>query len=216
VLAHLSGDPGLKPAFAAGADVHRHTGSLIFGVPEAEVTPEQRRIAKTINFGVMYGMSAFRLARELSIPRSDADRFIASYFARYAGIRDFIDRTVAEAEKTGRVRTILGRERPVPAITSRNKTEKTAAERIAVNTPIQGSAADIVKLAMLRVDARLRRDLPAARLLLQVHDELIFEVPRKDAAAAAALGRAEMEAAFGLDVPLRVGVETGESWGDMH
>jgi len=216
VLAHLSGDPGLKAAFAAGADVHRSTGALIFGVPEAEVTPEQRRIAKTINFGVMYGMSSFRLARELSIPRADADRFIASYFARYRGIEEFIRRTVAEAEKTGGVKTILGRERPIPAITSRNKTEKTAAERIAVNTPIQGSAADIVKLAMLRVDRRLREELPRARLLLQVHDELIFEVPREEAGRAADLVREEMESALKLEAPLRVSIETGLNWGEMH
>jgi len=123
---------------------------------------------------------------------------------------------VAEAEKTGGVKTILGRERPIPAITSRNKTEKTAAERIAVNTPIQGSAADIVKLAMLRVDRRLREELPRARLLLQVHDELIFEVPREEAGRAADLVREEMESALKLEAPLRVSIETGLNWGEMH
>ena len=216
VLAHLSGDPGLASAFRTGADVHRHTGSLIFGVPEEEVTPEQRRIAKTINFGVMYGMSAFRLSRELGIPRGDANRFIESYFQRYGKIRKFIDDTVREAERTGKVRTIMGRERPIPAITSRNKTEKMGAERIAVNTPIQGSAADIVKLAMIRLEARLAEEKLRSRLILQVHDELIFDAPREEAAALAALVREEMEAAMKLDVPLRVSVETGSSWGEMH
>jgi DNA polymerase-1 len=216
ILAHLSGDPGLSDAFVKGADVHRTTASLIFGVSPEDVSPEQRRIAKTINFGVMYGMSAFRLARELGIPRGDANRFIESYFTRYNRIREFITKTVAEAEITGGVKTILGRERPVPAITSRNKTEKMAAERIAVNTPIQGSAADIVKRAMLRLDARIREKGLGSRLILQVHDELIFEVPAEEVSVMKDLVRREMEGAYTLDVPLRVSIETGKSWGEMH
>jgi DNA polymerase-1 len=216
ILAHLSGDPALCEAFIKGTDVHKMTASLIFGVPPEAVGGHERRIAKTINFGVMYGMSAFRLARELGISRHDAKRFIDSYFARYGGIQDFIGKTVAGAEATGSVKTILGRERAIYAIRSRNKTEKMGAERVAVNTPIQGSAADIVKLAMLRIDGRIREKKLAARLLLQVHDELIFEVPKEELPVMEDLVRKEMEDAYKLTVPLRVSMETGKSWGEMH
>ncbi len=223
VLAHLSQDPGLLKAFREGVDVHRRTASLLFGLPEAEVTPDRRRIAKTINFGVIYGMSAFRLSNELGIPRGDAQKFIDAYFATYSGVRDYIDKVVAEAESTGYSTTILGRRRPIMAINSRNKTEKQAAERVAVNTPIQGSAADIVKLAMLRVDAAFRArskggesGVPRARLLLQVHDELIAEAPEAEAPEVAALMKREMEAAMELSLPLRAEVETARRWGDMH
>jgi DNA polymerase-1 len=216
ILAHLSGDPGLCEAFITGADVHRMTASLIFAVDAQDVTPQQRRIAKTINFGVMYGMSAFRLARELGISRREAGHFIESYFGRYGKIQEFIRQTVAGAEAAGGVKTILGRERPIPAINSRNKTEKMGAERVAVNTPIQGSAADIVKMAMLRIDSRLREEKLASRLILQVHDELIFEVPGEEAAVMEELVRKEMEGVYKLSVPLRVSIETGNSWGEMH
>jgi DNA polymerase-1 len=183
---------------------------------EDEVTPDRRRIAKTINFGVIYGMSAFRLSNELGIPRGEAQKFIDAYFETYAGVRGFIDKAVKEAEERGYSTTILGRRRPIAAIGSRNKTEKQAAERVAVNTPIQGSAADIVKLAMIRVDAALRSERPRSKLLLQVHDELIAEAPEKEAVAVAALMKREMEAAIELSLPLRVSVETGARWGDMH
>jgi DNA polymerase-1 len=216
VLAHLSRDPGLLKAFREGVDVHRRTASLLFGMSEDEVTADRRRIAKTINFGVIYGMSAFRLSNELGIPRGEAQSFIDAYFQTYAGVRAFIDKAVREAEERGYSTTILGRRRPIAAINSRNKTEKQAAERVAVNTPIQGSAADIVKLAMLRVDAALRAERPKARLLLQVHDELIAEAPEKDAKAVAALMKREMESAIELSLPLRVSVETGKRWGEMH
>lgn len=216
VLAHLSGDPGLRTAFAEGIDVHRRTASLIFKVPEVEVSAEQRRIAKTINFGVIYGMSAFRLSNELRIPRGEAQSFIDAYFATYAGVGDFIRRTVAEVERTGYATTILGRRRPIRAINSGNKTEKSAAERVAVNTPIQGSAADIMKLAMLAVDRALGRELPSARILLQVHDELIIEAPAAEARRCGELVKREMEGAYALSVPLRASIETGGRWGDMH
>jgi DNA polymerase-1 len=216
VLAHLSQDPGLLRAFREGVDVHRRTASLLFGMAEAEVTPDKRRVAKTINFGVIYGMSAFRLSNELGIPRGDAQKFIDAYFATYAGVRDFIDRAVAEAEGCGYSTTIQGRRRPIAAINSRNRTEKQAAERVAVNTPIQGSAADIVKLAMIRVDAAFRAGPPGAKLLLQVHDELIAEAPEAEAPAVAALMKREMEAAIELSLPLRADVEVARRWGDMH
>ena len=216
VLAHLSGDPALRAAFTAGSDVHSQTGSLIFGIPEGEVSTDQRRIAKTINFGVMYGMSAFRLARELSIPRNVASQFIEAYFQKYSGIRKFIDETTEKTKESGYVKTLLGRRRPVPGIASRNRTEQMAAQRIAVNTPIQGSAADIVKLAMLAVAARMKKEKLKSRMILQVHDELIFEAPEIEVTQLMALLKEEMESAVKLDVPLRVSVESGGSWGDLH
>lgn len=216
VLAHLSGDPGLRAAFASGEDVHRRTASLIFGKPIGEVTAPERRAAKTINFGVIYGMSAFRLSNELGIPRAQAQEFIDSYFRTYAGVRAYVDRVVADAERDGYVSTILGRRRPIDGINSSNKTEKAGAERAAVNTTIQGSAADIVKLAMLRVDRALAASGLRARLLLQVHDELILECPPAELAPLAALLRAEMEGAYALETPLKVSIEDGASWGDMH
>ena len=216
VLAHLSGDPGLTRAFREEKDVHRETGALIFGVAPEEVTSAQRRIAKTINFGVMYGMSAFRLSRELNISRADAERFIEAYFRTYPNIKSFVEQTVKEAETAGAVRTLLGRERPLPDITSRNRTVKSGAERIAVNTPIQGTAADIVKRAMLRVSRRLGEEGLGGRILLQVHDELILEAPAAEQEATEALVAEEMAGAVELSVPLRVSVEAGSSWGELH
>jgi DNA polymerase-1 len=216
ILTHLSGDKNLIAAFQEGKDVHARTAALIFGIPEEEVKPDQRRMAKTINFGVMYGMSAFRLANELGISRTEAASFIDAYFKTYAGIRRFIDSLIKETEETGYVSTIFGRRRYIMAINSRNKTEKKAAERVAVNTPIQGSAADIVKIAMLKLDQALAEQRSPAKLLLQVHDELILECPERDAPGAAALVREVMENAVQLKTPLRVRVETGKRWGDFH
>jgi DNA polymerase-1 len=164
----------------------------------------------------MYGMSAFRLANELNISRAEASSFIEAYFKTYAGIRSFIDELVKKTEETGYASTILGRRRQIPAINSRNKTEKAGAERIAVNTPIQGSAADIVKTAMLNLDKRLAKENSPAKLLLQVHDELILECPKADAPAASKLIKEVMENAVKLRIPLRVSVETGKRWGDFH
>jgi DNA polymerase-1 len=216
VLAHLSQDENLLAAFRDGTDVHARTAALIFGVGEDKVNPEQRRMAKTINFGVMYGMSAFRLSNELGISRTDAANFITAYFNTYSGVRRFIEELIRKTENCGYVSTILGRRRYIPAINSRNKTEKAAAERIAVNTPIQGSAADIVKTAMLLLDKRLIEEKSNARLLLQVHDELILECPKDAAAKTAELVKTEMEQAVKLSVPLRVSVETGNRWGNFH
>ncbi|MBN2553579.1 MAG: DNA polymerase I [Spirochaetales bacterium] len=216
VLAHLSGDPMLREAFLSNRDVHRQTAAVLFGVPEQQVSAEQRRIGKTINFGVIYGMSAFRLARDLRIPRRDAEQFIQRYFERYAGVDRFIRETVARAEKQGYVETIMGRRRPIAGINSRNRTEKMAAERVAMNSPIQGSAADIVKLAMIEVARALAEKRMASRLLLQVHDELIFEVPSAEIEQAQALVKQKMEEAVELSVPLRVSLEAGPTWGDIH
>jgi DNA polymerase-1 len=216
VLAHLSQDENLLAAFKDGTDVHARTAALIFGVGEDKVKPEQRRMAKTINFGVMYGMSAFRLSNELGISRTDAANFITAYFNTYSGVRRFIEELIKKTESCGYVSTILGRRRYIPTINSRNKTEKSAAERIAVNTPIQGSAADIVKTAMLNLDRRLAAGESKARMLLQVHDELILECPEDTAAQTAKLVKTEMEQAVKLSVPLRVSVETGSRWGSFH
>jgi len=216
VLAHLSGDKNLVSAFTEGKDVHARTASLIFGLDEKKVLSEQRRIAKTINFGVMYGMSAFRLANELNISRTDAAAFIEAYFKTYSGIREHIESLIRKTEESGYASTILGRRRFIPAINSRNKTEKAAAERVAVNTPIQGSAADIVKTAMIKLDRALTAVESPARLLLQVHDELILECPKDAAKETCALVKSEMENAVKLTIPLRVSVETGKRWGDFH
>ncbi len=216
VMAHLSGDPGLRAAFREGVDVHRRTASLLFNIPEDQVPADRRRIAKTINFGVIYGMSAFRLARDLGVSRTEAQSFIDAYFRTYSGVLDFIQSTIAETERSGYATTILGRRRLITAINSRNKTEKSGAERIAVNTPIQGSAADIVKLAMIRVDRAIRESRPEASLLLQVHDELILETPEGLVEETSVIVRREMENAMKLDIPLRVGIETARSWGEMH
>jgi DNA polymerase-1 len=216
ILAHLSGDENLLSAFREGKDVHARTAALIFGIGENDVKGEQRRMAKTINFGVMYGMSAFRLANELNISRSDAVKFISAYFNTYSGVRRFIEDLIKKTESLGYVTTIFGRRRYIPAINSRNKTEKSAAERVAVNTPIQGSAADIVKTAMLNLDKRLDAERSKARLLLQVHDELILECPKDEVQDATKLVKEEMERAASLSVPLNVSIETGSRWGDFH
>jgi DNA polymerase-1 len=216
ILAHLSEDEGLCSAFREGKDVHARTAALIFGIDEKDVRSDQRRIAKTINFGVMYGMSAFRLANELDLSRTEAAAFIDAYFKTYSGVSRFIEELIRKTEETGYASTISGRRRYIQAINSRNKTEKAAAERVAVNTPIQGSAADIVKTAMLKLDRALASEKSAARLLLQVHDELILECPRDEAKAAARLTSDVMEKAVSLRVPLRVSVETGKHWGDFH
>jgi len=216
ILAHLSQDKNLISAFKENRDVHARTASLIFGINENEIKPEQRRMAKTINFGVIYGMSAFRLANELDISRTEAQNFINAYFNTYSGVRQFIENTIKKTEQTGYVTTFSGRRRYIPTINSHNKTEKSAAERIAVNTPIQGSAADIVKMAMLNLDKRLTVEKSNARLLLQVHDELILECPKTDAEKTSVLIKTEMEQAATLSIPLRVSVETGSRWGDFH
>lgn len=218
VLAHLSGDKNMCKAFSEGVDIHRATASLLFSTPPEKVTADERRVAKTINFGIIYGMSAFRLARDLGISRTQAASFIEHYFTQYSSIRHFIDSTISFAETHGYVETIFGRRRKIININSKNKTEKAAAERIAVNTPVQGSAADIVKQAMLDVDSSLRKEKNGARLLLQVHDELIFECPSEKSVLDATIDmiRNKMEGAVKLSVPLRVSIEAGKNWGTFH
>ena len=216
VLAHLSKDENMCRAFRDGVDIHKATAALIYGVEPDVVSPDMRRTAKTINFGVIYGMSAFRLASSLGIPRKQAQDFINAYFEMYSGISHFVSETVQSAAETGYVQTILGRKRRIFNITSGNHNERAAAERIAVNTPVQGSAADIVKMAMVAVYRKLSEQFPSARLLLQVHDELIAECDEKDAAAVASLMKETMENIIKLEVPLRVSVEYGKNWGEFH
>ena len=218
VLAHLSSDKNMCKSFIEGTDVHKATAALIYGVAPDAVTPEMRRTAKTINFGVIYGMSSFRLANDLGISRTQAAQFIDNYFRMYADVDRFIKETVASAEQTGKVTTIFGRSRPIIGINSRNKVEKAAAERIAVNSPVQGSAADIVKKAMINVTTALEETNSPARLLLQVHDELIFECPddKDTIEATIALIKDKMEHAVELNVPLRVSIEYGKNWGEFH
>ena len=216
VLAHMSGDEALSNAFQENVDVHARTAALLLGIDAGDVTPEQRRMAKTVNFGVMYGMSAFRLSNELGIGRKEAKHFIDAYFTTYRGIKIFIEDAVELAEKDGGVRTLYGRFRPLPGINSRNRVEKAAAERAAVNSRIQGTAADIMKIAMIDVDAALEDRFPQARMLLQVHDELLLEAPESDVEPLSEFLKDTMEAAVELSVPLRASVEIGNSWGEIH
>lgn len=216
VLAHVSGDEALRKAFLEGGDVHRYTASLIFDKPADQIDASERRIAKTINFGIMYGMSAFRLSNELGISRAEARTFIDRYFERYSAVKVYVDKVVEEAQEKGYVRTLGGHVRKVMGINSRNKTVKAAAERVALNTIIQGSAAELMKKAMTAIFARLAEGGYRARMLLQVHDELIFEVPVEELDAVRTLVRDCMENAEKLSIPLHVGIEDAERWGDMH
>ncbi|MBQ5999139.1 MAG: DNA polymerase I [Treponema sp.] len=218
ILAHLSGDEHMSKAFIDGTDVHKATAALIYSVEPDAVTPEMRRTAKTINFGVIYGMSAFRLANDLGISRSQAAEFIENYDKLYSAITKFKAETIAFAESNGYVTTIFGRRRPIANINSRNKLEKASAERIAVNTPVQGSAADIVKKAMIDVNRALKEKNNGARLLLQVHDELILECPDDNTVIEETLAivKDKMENAVKLNVPLRVSIEYGKNWGEFH
>ena len=203
-------------AFQNNADVHTRTASVLFEVPPEDVSFEQRSQAKAVNFGVLYGMGPVRLARELQIPRRVASQFVKDYFERQPGIRRFFDETLEHAKEKGFVTTIMGRRRWVREIESKNRGARAAAERIAMNTPIQGSAADLIKLAMIRVSNRLEEDFPEAKVLLQVHDELLLEAPSSEAEAVAELVKVEMERAFPLNVPLLAVAHIGDNWDEAH
>ncbi len=216
VLAHFSKDPRLVEAFHDNLDLHRRTAGILFGLPPEAVTPEQRSTGKTVNFATIYGQGATALGQILGIPRKDAQSYIEQYFAYYADVRRWLDRTIAEAHEKGYVTTILGRRRYIPELSMRNDSERSAGERIAANTPIQGSAADLCKLAMLAIDRQLGSVAPGARMLLQIHDELVLEVPEGEVAAAEGLLERAMKNPYPLDVPLVVGIGAGKSWGDAH
>ena len=214
LLAHFSDDPLLLDAFRSGEDIHTRTASEVLGVPPMLVTPDARRDAKAVNFGIVYGISGFGLAQQLGIPRAEAEKYIKNYFARYAGVRTFIDKTIAEVRLSGVTRTMFGRERPIPDINSRNANARGFAERTAVNSPLQGTAADLIKVAMVRIDGLLSERGHKAAMLLQVHDELVFECPPEELAAVSELVKHEMQGACELKVPLLVDVGVGDNWRD--
>ncbi len=214
ILAHLSGDAALREAFQQDEDVHRDTAARIFGVPPEQVTPDMRRQAKAVNFGVVYGISAFGLAKNLGISNKEAADFIEHYFAQYPAVQTWIDATIVQAKQDGYVTTLLNRRRYVPELDASNMAVRRGAERVAINTPVQGSAADIIKLAMVRLDEAI--ESTRAQLLLQVHDELLVEAPEDEAEETAALMRERMETAFSLDVPLKVDVGIGGHWAEIH
>ena len=216
IMAHLSGDEGLLGAFAEERDVHRTTAAEVFGAPLDAVTPDQRRLAKTINFGLIYGMSSFGLARQLGIDRASAQRYVERYFQRYPGVRRFMDETRAQAREIGYVETVFGRRLYLPDIRSGNQQTRQYAERSAINAPMQGTAADIIKRAMIAVDAWcIARDAPA-RLIMQVHDELVLEVREDAAGTVTEAVRSHMTNAAALKVPLRVEIGTGANWDEAH
>ncbi|PHM71230.1 DNA polymerase I [Xenorhabdus sp. KJ12.1] len=216
IMAHLSQDKGLLEAFAQGKDIHRATAAEVFGLPLEQVTSEQRRSAKAINFGLIYGMSAFGLSRQLGIPRGEAQRYMDLYFERYPGVLEYMERTRQQAAEHGFVETLEGRRLYLPDIKSRNGMRRKASEREAINAPMQGTAADIIKLAMIAVDEWIVREQPKVRMIMQVHDELVFEVHESELAAAEQKIRELMEKSMQLDVPLKVDVGTGDNWDQAH
>jgi DNA polymerase-1 len=216
VMAHLADDSGLQSAYRAGLDIHRQTAAQIFGVMPGLVTTDQRAAAKTINFGVLYGMGPQRLGREIAVSQKEAKAFIDRYFQQFPAVHGWMERTLDEARKTGEVRTLYGRRRPVPGLASNAPAERAAAERVAVNTPVQGTAADLIKRAMIAVHERLQRERMATRLLLQVHDELVLEVPESEVERATVVVREAMAGAGELKVPLQVDVGVGKNWAAAH
>jgi DNA polymerase-1 len=212
LLAHMSGDELLLDAFRNGEDIHTRTASEVLGVPPLMVTPDARRAAKAVNFGIVYGISGFGLAQQLGIPRAEAEKYIKNYFERYTGVKRFIDATIAEVRQSGVTRTMFGRERPIPDINSRNPNSRGFAERTAVNSPLQGTAADLIKLAMVRIDRAIAT--LESKMLLQVHDELVFEGPPDETEMLTALVRREMEGVRQLAVPLVADIGIGDNWRD--
>jgi DNA polymerase-1 len=215
LLAHFSGDPLLGKAYAENIDIHTLTASEVFGVPAETMDKVTRGRAKAVNFGIVYGISAFGLAAQLGIPQAEARAYIERYFARYAGVKAFIERTLEQTRKEGSVRTLFGRVRPIPDIESRNPNQRGFAERTAINTPLQGTAADLIKLAMIAIDRKLTERNLKTRMVLQVHDELLFEVPTEETAEIQALVLAEMEGVVKLNVPLVADLGFGQNWRDL-
>jgi len=215
VMAHFSKDPVLVDAFRNGEDIHARTAQEVFGVGPLAQTAEHRRAAKAINFGIIYGLSAFGLAQQINVPQKEAASFIAAYFARYKGVKAYLEKVLEETRKTGETRTLFGRVRPIPEILSPQVQLRNFAERTALNSPLQGTAADLIKLAMIAIHKRLQEEKLQAQMILQVHDELLFEAPVKEKAALEKLVQEEMEGVCKLEVPLEVEVSTGANWRDM-
>jgi DNA polymerase-1 len=216
IMAHLSGDEGLMQAFARGVDIHRMTASEVFGLKPEQITDEQRRAAKAINFGLIYGMSAFGLAKQLGIDRGQAKAYVDLYFERYPGVKNYMDRTRDLARSQGYVETVYRRRLYLPDIKARNAALRQYAERTAINAPMQGTAADIIKRAMIAVDAWLHREQVDARLIMQVHDELVLETRTSEAEMVGREIRRLMSTAADLSVPLTVGIGTGRNWDEAH
>jgi DNA polymerase I len=215
LLAHFSLDPLLVEAYRRGDDIHTLTASQVFGVPPLMVTADHRRQAKVVNFGIVYGLSPFGLSQNLGIDTSEAKQFITNYFETYKGVRTFLDKTLEGARRDLKVKTLHGRIRPIPDINSKNFTQRGFAERTAVNTPLQGTAADLIKVAMIRIDAALEERKLKSRMTLQVHDELVFEVPESEVETMQSLVREQMEKVHALAVPLLVEMGVGPNWRDL-
>jgi DNA polymerase-1 len=214
ILAHLSGDDNLIHAFETGEDIHTRTAALVFGVPENKVSAEHRRKAKVVNFGIIYGMSPFGLAKELDIASEEAAAFIREYFLVFPGVKSWIDQTVEKAREEGCVKTMLNRIRYLPDIASRNRSRREFAERTAINTPIQGTAADLIKLAMVNIHNCLSE--MDAKLILQIHDELLLEVPEAEIDTAKEMVEREMASPLPLSIPIVVEVGVGKNWYEAH
>jgi DNA polymerase-1 len=215
VLAHLSQDPGLIAAFAQDEDIHATTASKIFGIPVGEVTPEMRRNAKTVNFGVVYGMSDYGLEQATNLNRAEASQFIALYFEKYPMVKEYLEATKEQVRKLGYVQTVLGRRRFLPEINSSNRMVREAAERMAINAPVQGSSADIIKIAMINLHREMEKRNLKSKMLLQIHDELLFEVPEEEVAEMKSLVAELMSGAFELRVPVKIDIKLGKNWGEM-
>ena len=216
ILAHLSQDPRLLAAFQEDEDIHAATASEVFGVALSEVTPEMRRVAKVVNFGIIYGMSDYGLEQATELSREEAARFIDSYFQRYPGVKDYLESTKQQAKEQGYVQTLLGRRRYIPELSSSNRQVREAAERMAINMPVQGTAADIIKVAMINLQREIDRRGLRSKMLLQVHDELLFEVPPEELDQMKALLKDIMSGAMELSVPLKVEIKVGRNWGEMQ
>jgi len=216
ILAHLSGDSGLIDAFTGGLDIHTRTAAELYGVSPEKVTSDMRRVAKTVNFGVIYGISSYGLSEALNIERKDAEKYIKHYFERHPGVREYTERIIAETRERGYVSTLAGRRRAVPELQSSNRNTRQLGERLAVNSPIQGTAADIIKAAMINIRRRLDAGAMRARMILQVHDELLFELPEEELDAVRELVRQEMEGVVCLSVPLKVEIGYGKDWAAAH
>jgi DNA polymerase-1 len=214
ILAHVSGEPRLRDAFARGDDIHAATAAEVLGKEQSSLTKDERNIAKMVNFGIIYGISAFGLSENLEIPRDDAQRYIDTYLARFPMVQDFIERTIEQAKEDGYVTTLLGRRRPVPEIRASNRQTRSLGERLAVNSVMQGTAADVIKVAMVRIHRRLVDEGRGSRLVLQVHDELLVEAPDAEVSLVKELVREEMCGGYPLDPPLAVDVGAGDDWNE--
>ena len=216
ILAHVTGDEHMQQAFLTGEDIHRSTAAKIYGLPLEQVTPRLRSSAKAINFGIMYGKGAYSLSKDIGVSVKEADAFLKNYLATFPKVNGYMDKTISDARNCGYVSTLFGRRRSLPELASNNHNIRASGERMARNTPIQGTAADVIKLAMVRVWRRLRDEKMESRLILTVHDELIVEAPEAEAAKAAAILQEEMEGCVNYAVPLSTEVHQGKNWLEAH